>query len=183
MEKNYIARPATIELIRHGLLTLMKQYKLKEITVTQICMEAKVSRQTFYRHYKTPEDVLEFFMYSMALNYKNSHPPSTNMEKNIKEFYTEEPFPKHLLLLLLENNLFYLLEKACISALPIIINNLDNNIPTTSYYMDYYINYIASTISLVLRIWTKNNFRENKNQLSQITISFFNKDNPQLQKT
>jgi len=46
--------------ISKALLTIMKQYDFKEITITQISQEAKLSRKTFYRLFTRKEDVLTF---------------------------------------------------------------------------------------------------------------------------
>ena len=47
--------------ISKALLTIMKQYDFKGITITQISQEAKLSRKTFYRLFSSKEDVLTFF--------------------------------------------------------------------------------------------------------------------------
>lgn len=44
-----------------ALLTLMKQYDYKEITVTQITQEAQLSRKTFYRLFSNKDDILLLF--------------------------------------------------------------------------------------------------------------------------
>lgn len=44
--------------ITSALFTVMKQYDYKEITITQIAQEAKLSRKTFYRLYTCKEDIL-----------------------------------------------------------------------------------------------------------------------------
>ncbi len=49
------------EKISKALLTIMGQYDFKEITITQISQEAKLSRKTFYRLFTGKEDVLAFF--------------------------------------------------------------------------------------------------------------------------
>ncbi len=49
------------EKISKALLSIMKQYDFKEITITQISQEAKLSRKTFYRLFTCKEDVLAFF--------------------------------------------------------------------------------------------------------------------------
>lgn len=46
------------QVIFQALLRLMEQYPLQEITITQICQEAKISRTSFYRNYNRKEDVL-----------------------------------------------------------------------------------------------------------------------------
>lgn len=44
-----------------ALLRLMEQYDYKEITVTQIAQEARLSRKTFYRLFSDKDDVLAVF--------------------------------------------------------------------------------------------------------------------------
>ncbi len=47
--------------IADALLATMEQYDFREITITQISQEAKLSRKTFYRLFSSKEDVLTFF--------------------------------------------------------------------------------------------------------------------------
>lgn len=44
-----------------ALLTLLSQYDYKEITVTQITQEAKLSRKTFYRLFSDKDEILAVF--------------------------------------------------------------------------------------------------------------------------
>jgi len=44
--------------IVHALLTVMEQYDYKEITITQIAQEARLSRKTFYRLFSDKDDIL-----------------------------------------------------------------------------------------------------------------------------
>ncbi len=41
-----------------ALLEIMKQYDYKEITITQITLEAQLSRKTFYRLFSDKDDIL-----------------------------------------------------------------------------------------------------------------------------
>ncbi|WP_282209220.1 TetR/AcrR family transcriptional regulator [Parvibacter caecicola] len=45
--------------LRESLLELMAEKPLAKITPTELCRRADVNRNTFYRHYRTPEDVLQ----------------------------------------------------------------------------------------------------------------------------
>lgn len=45
--------------LRDSLLELMAEKPLSKITPTELCRRADVNRNTFYRHYRTPEDVLQ----------------------------------------------------------------------------------------------------------------------------
>lgn len=46
------------EKLAKALLTIMEQYDFKEITVTQIAQEAGLSRKTFYRLFKSKEELI-----------------------------------------------------------------------------------------------------------------------------
>lgn len=49
----------TKEKLRAGLLELMKNENIEDVSVTELCRFSGVNRNTFYSHYKEPEDLLE----------------------------------------------------------------------------------------------------------------------------
>lgn len=53
------------EKLAQALLAVMKQYDFREITVTQIAQEARLSRKTFYRLFSGKEEVLSFYFESL----------------------------------------------------------------------------------------------------------------------
>lgn len=59
MEKKVNQRIAlTRRLLQKGLLRLLSQQKLEEISVTALCKEAGINRATFYNHYTSPTALL-----------------------------------------------------------------------------------------------------------------------------
>ena len=50
------------QMIIDAFINLTKELPYQEITVLRIVQEADVSRQTFYRHFKTKEDILAYVM-------------------------------------------------------------------------------------------------------------------------
>lgn len=52
-----------------GLLTAMKRDDFKDITVTQICQEAELSRKTFYRLFPDKGQVLRFLFQELSLQW------------------------------------------------------------------------------------------------------------------
>ncbi len=48
------------EKLANALLVIMEQYDFREITVTQLSQEAGLSRKTFYRLFKSKEELLDF---------------------------------------------------------------------------------------------------------------------------
>ena len=51
--------------IAEAMLKVMNTYDYKEITVTQITQEARISRKTFYRHFRDRDEVLKHLFYSL----------------------------------------------------------------------------------------------------------------------
>ncbi|MCM1533249.1 MAG: TetR family transcriptional regulator C-terminal domain-containing protein [Corallococcus sp.] len=48
----------TKKLLKEGLLRLLKEKELREISITELCSECEINRATFYRHYSVPKDIL-----------------------------------------------------------------------------------------------------------------------------
>lgn len=55
--------------ITDALLILMKQKNYKDITVTEICEKAGVTRMSFYRSFKTKDDILRRWFDSVSSRY------------------------------------------------------------------------------------------------------------------
>lgn len=53
--------------IMNALITLMESEKFNEITISQIASQAKIDRRTFYRHYKTKDEVLDEYLLSLLV--------------------------------------------------------------------------------------------------------------------
>lgn len=55
--------------LTEALLTVMKQYDFKEITVTQIAQEAHLSRKTFYRLFTDKEEILDCYLKDIVTSF------------------------------------------------------------------------------------------------------------------
>jgi len=55
-----IAEQSREKLVK-ALLAVMEQYDFREITITQLSQEAGLSRKTFYRLFKSKEELIDFF--------------------------------------------------------------------------------------------------------------------------
>ena len=53
--------------IASALLVVLQQYDYKEITITQLAQEAKLSRKTFYRLFADKEDVLSYLFENLYI--------------------------------------------------------------------------------------------------------------------
>ncbi len=99
-----------------ALLTVMKQYDYKEITVTQIVQEAHLSRKTFYRLFSDKDEILNLFFEGLFQDFfeqvkakKIKH--YWDLVQLFFDFWEEQ---KDLLLLLQKNHLLLrVFEQSC----------------------------------------------------------------------
>ncbi len=61
----------TEDQILHATLRLLNKEPMNSLTVKQICIEANVSRSTFYLHYTEPRDVVEQLYNEVAVTLTN----------------------------------------------------------------------------------------------------------------
>ena len=59
----------TRKCIKIALLELMKEKLFNEITIKEIVIQADISRQTFYRHFQSKEEVLEEYLEQLYEEY------------------------------------------------------------------------------------------------------------------
>ena len=90
-----------------ALLTVMKQYDYKEITVTQIVQEAHLSRKTFYRMFSDKDEILNLFFQGLFQEFleqvkENKIKHYWDLVQLYFDFWEEQ---KELLLLLQKNHL------------------------------------------------------------------------------
>ncbi len=58
--------------LKQSLLELMKEQPIGKITVTDICREADINRNTFYTHYASPHDLLSQIQDELFLEIRRS---------------------------------------------------------------------------------------------------------------
>lgn len=83
----------------------MKDYK--EISITEICKEAKVSRTAFYKNYKTKEDVIKDIIIDLNNVFVNEvGSPFTKLDKEYYKFFLSKVFEYKDVILFMNNTGF-----------------------------------------------------------------------------
>ena len=97
----------TEEQILEGTLRLLQNQKMEELTVTEICNEANVSRSTFYLHYTEPKDIIEQLYNDVAVtltnildNFDLSSPETSNERFLYTLFDVLDEYKKYFVVLL-----------------------------------------------------------------------------------
>lgn len=161
-------------MILDALLSLMKKYPYNEITITQICQEAKVVRQTFYRNFEAKSDILELYIDNIFKDFvSNRLSIKGDMYKQLLNFFQYINNYKNFLILLEKNNLFHLLDSGITKNIPIFIT-LPPVIETSKEGTPdiYVIGFIASTVCSILSLWVKSDFKDSLEMLANMTTAF-----------
>lgn len=97
IEKNsYVKKQIT-----NGLLTLLKEKELKDISISEITSAGQVSRISFYRNYTNKEMIIKEYMTSTLNEWNNSNPKTSE--------HTEDDILGDIFAYIIEYKEFYLL--------------------------------------------------------------------------
>ena len=159
--------------VSKALTSLIEKDDFKLITITQICQEAKISRQTFYNNFETKEDIIKYYIEQLLRKYislQDFSGPKLYSEKMFKDM----PFSKKFLKMLDENDLLHFLYDALYSFVSFTESNIDvHRLLGSSEYDSYFYDYVVSACVSILRIWTKNDFKESPETLGKMIDVFF----------
>lgn len=163
------------QMIQGALLSLMENHLYNDITITQICQEAEVVRQTFYRNFKSKEDVLEFYIDNMVQQFMSGYLNlQDTMHEVLKSFFDFMIINKDFLRLMEKNSLFFLLENDITIFIPKIIYIPKITEELKAAKLDIYVlGFIASTVCSILSLWVKTDFKESSDMLADLAGIFF----------
>jgi len=159
-------------MIRDALLSLMKRYSYKSITITQICQEARVVRQTYYRNFTSKDAIVKFHLDNLFANYFRDYFREENVHANLNSFFEYMLSNREFLKLTSENNLFFMIDKTITENITGFINirqitNIDK--PNSERYVT---GFIASTICSLLSLWVDNDFLESTDTMAAFGRKF-----------
>ncbi len=164
------------EKIIQAFTSLLKNKPYDQITITEICYNAQISRQTFYAHYKN-KDVIFSDLYLNMLN--ELCIPKMN---DINYFYSDEfvktmidSFDKwsDLYLSLKKWDVLDYLTKDNVNLISQIIKDKSDD-PFIQAYPEYFISYIYEPLTSICLNWVLNNKHETKEELFEIIKHFQN---------
>ena len=149
-----------------ALLSLLKKKKLHEITISELCNKAGLSRLSYYRNYDSMEEIIrehlsgitDAFLTSSSANFR-----TTPREEFIALLFEHMYSIKDLVSLLIRNDLSYLLKEEFDSAF----------MKSVSIYNDPYRCYVASGAYFNLfYYWFINGCKEKPSEVSWMLDGF-----------
>lgn len=143
-----------------SLKELLHQKKLSQITITEICSNADLTRKTFYNSFKNKEDLLVYQCKKVVNQYfeklQNIPNNKRTLEKTLKTFLYFWWDNRDLLLLLKSQNLFPILVNTWLATASTRYNCFDvswhmssnNNEEETKYLMSFILGGLANVLSM-----------------------------------
>ncbi|MCH4886419.1 TetR/AcrR family transcriptional regulator [Acidaminobacter sp. JC074] len=175
------AHPAGIrskELITENLMDLMKEMPYQKITIKSITEKAVLTRRTFYAHFQTKEDVLNYELdkLNQSLLKEIIDLNTSNQRLTALTYFQFWTGHTDLLQLMKDQNL-----------LPILFENFDKSIrafrsmfgcdlsESNQQYRDYSSAYFTGVLSNIITCWLENGMKESAEELVDILALITNK--------
>lgn len=158
----------SIQMIVDGFFSLLSHMHYQDITMTNIANEAKVSRMTLYRYFKSKADIVTFYI-------------KTTIER-FKSKIINHPSPNFFLILKLRNQLLYEDPKLRAAFKHKMVENLyrevinqsesfiNSYIPNGHHISKYKKLFVEGGISNITRDWVLNGMIETPDQISIVSL-------------
>lgn len=169
----------TIAWTYEAMIQLLKHRKYEDITVTDIIHKSGVSRATFYRHFKSKEDVVrvnvaiffERFNEDIKSYFKKSYEEDEIFL--INHFFQQVGEESHLVNLVMNANLDSMMIEGIRNIINIQKEKFYHLIPTNKANEEYTIDLVALSAWGLIARWMKNGCKESAKELSSIYIESF----------
>jgi AcrR family transcriptional regulator len=157
--------------ITFALLQLLNNgTKYIDISVTDICKHALISRKTFYNHFQTKDDIIKYLMKKVIKDFMRLYPTSQMTFLEIMEqTFVGFKKSKNVLLTFYENNLLRISAQAAtayLNELKEIIHYAVNE--NDDWHKIYLPSLVVLNLSDILLIWIKNDFKESPVELAHV---------------
>ena len=169
MKKNKETTTLVKKCIVDALIILMNEKEFDDISITEICTKAGVSRMAYYRNYYTKKDIILEYLKDIAENFKKeSH---SWQEKN--EYTNKNVI--HFLFTYFKNYAYFIktLRKANLSGLlqeylNYYLENETNILKKDNSYEKYHLYSYAGALFNVYMKWIDNDMKESIDEMTEI---------------
>lgn len=159
----------TKQKIKNTLLQLLKNKKINAVTISEICQNARINRNTFYAHYSSPEQVLDEIADELMKNEYELLNNCTTAEQTVITAceYTKANIETNLILL---NNNYenVFLETGTNDSLVFPVYIVDNkNTAFTKEQIQMIQEYIVHGTTAILKKWIHSGMKETPEEIGR----------------
>lgn len=171
----------SMKMISDAMLELLKKKNIDEISIKELCLEADISRPTFYQMFDSKEEIVQYRMdeffetYRQEIYRKNIAPNDLNSIVHIffRIVYDNPEFRE----ISIHNNFSNFLSETFTE----FLEQIDElHFPQLSKEENEYLfAFISGAVTQVIRLWFDTNFKMSANQVANLTLNmiygnFFN---------
>lgn len=169
----------TITWTYEAIIVLLKDYRYEDITVSDVIKKAGISRATFYRHFKSKEEVVKVAvdMFFSSFDTELQRYYKNNQEEDelylIQHFFERIGKENHLVHLVIKANLQGLMIEGIRKIIYTQKEEFYGLIKTDKTTEEYTIDLVALSAWGLIARWMKNGQKESTKELSHIYVSSF----------
>lgn len=155
--------------LAEGLLELLADHEVEELSVTMLCQRTHVSRTTFYRHFSRLEDVLAWHVDGLLAAYAQTHPVGRDYVAHVRDIVLEMPLSRELLRTFHDRHLMWVLRDAFERRVMLAMGGENfSRLLGEPRYDDYQRRFIVDTLLSVLGTWVGRGFAEKPEELAEV---------------
>jgi AcrR family transcriptional regulator len=154
-----------------ALFSMLSRKPYNDITVTELCLKAGITRKTFYRDFDSLEDVVYYLVYS-NINPAILKDDPGSLEAYLAQFYTFFYTKQNSMTLFYKQGLFYLISRSIRSLLPQsdYLSELAIKAGFTAETINYFWNALVGQNALLLYTWVERGFAEKPEELTRMSL-------------
>lgn len=151
-----------IEHIRCGLLSLLEEKKLEEISISELCDKAQVGRASFYRNYESKEDILREYLRQLFKEWTSRYDKSEDipLSEQMRSIFAHFENHREFYELLNKRELTYLLKD-------VILGIFDMN-PDDDKIAAYMKAYVAYLFYGFIDTWFRRGMKESADEMAAL---------------
>lgn len=158
--------------IRDALMILLARYPYNDISITQICQEARIVRQTYYRNFEQKDDILKFHLDHMVHHFFSDYFREDDVRTQLRTFFEYMLLSRDFLILVSENSLFFMFEAVITQNITAFLDFRQITNTDESGLEKYVTRFIAATICSLLSLWVASGFDESPDMMSALAQRF-----------
>jgi len=158
-------------MLKDALLSLLKEKRLMDITIKELCDRSGINRSTFYRHYDNVSDLLDEVIDDIATLLINTSNSSLNDPGNTLSYINS------VLMFFRDHSEYDPLISSENFTMDILAGKIEvemiNRLPVkNSRYQRYLIRYLMSGSYGIIKSWIMNGRKEDVKEISDMILTF-----------
>lgn len=154
-----------------ALFTLLREKDYGDITISEVCAKAGLTRKTFYRDFDSLDDVVDFAVYARISEYiANPHPSS--FQEYVYRFFAFCAERKEVLALFEKQHIYHLFVRSVATYLTesTYLKNLAISAGFNSENRDYFWKSLVQEECAFVEVWIQRGFRETPEELVHLNV-------------